>query len=559
MKRLPAVLLLLTILVLPLLVSYHSISTEDCFVQIVSVTLNQPSLEIGERLQVSLVYDLYYDYTDPLGIGSISVSISIEGSPTPLSFYEFTTLGLEVNKIITFDISSNDWSPNETGQFGIVQVEGWVQDTVGSMTDTVQQQFSVDRSDLFLEIDPLSPQISFHENFNITGTLFNLHNCSLSVPNHPLIISVTQNNHTLQSWNAQTTATNNFTQPINSTLLGTGEFYCRVIALDSTAYRTTNSTFLFLISKANLSLTVNINATTVQAYYPSMNNCSVLVSVYLQCEMANHGLTEANVTCYLGNTTKILTYVESNQFSTELRAPSLAGAYCIYVTATALNHNPVNVSVPLIVDYRQPQISFTANCSEAAHGDFIRFSLNAIDISSQAPIPDKICSIYLYNHSTWNLLGQVTLDHSGCAQFLWQTQHVGDEDFRFKVHFQGSPEFNDSETETRVTNTHDFRFIGKSSLCMVRFNVVDYVLQLTSLDYEPLFNVSVQLIESATNFTWCISVTNTSGYAILSWAIDENFSLGPHEFLLIVQEENTTRGIIHITMIVYEQTILELV
>ncbi len=250
MKRLPLTLILITILVLPLSIPFQTGWTDDCYVQIVSVTLNQSSLEIGEKLQVNIVYDLYYDQTDPLGIGSVSVSINIQGIPTPLSFHEFTNQGLDVQENITFDISPNDWSPNETGQVGIVNVEGWAQDSVGSMTDSVQQQFT-------------------------------------------------------------------------------------------------------------------------------------------------------------------------------------------------------------------------------------------------------------------------------------------------------------------VINTYDVLFLCNSTLHIVRPNETLYIMQLTTLDYQPLFNVSVQLIEIATNSSWSQSITNTSGYAILTWSINETFTLGPHEFLLIAQDGSTTLGTIPITMIVYEQTVLE--
>jgi len=559
MKRISTVLVLLTILVIPLSVSYNSVVTEDCFVQIVSVTLNQSTLEIGERLQVNLVYDLYYDHMDPLGIGSVSISIRIQGTPILLASYEFTILGFDVHETINFDISPDDWAPNQVGQVGVVLVEGWVQDSIGSMTDSVQQQFSIERSDLTIELNSLPSQISFHEDFYVTGVLLNPHNLSLFIPNHSLTISIIQNNQTLQSWSQQTNLTSNFTQSINSTLLGTGDFSCKIITLDSDDYKTINFTVSFSITNASLNLSVTLNTTTVQAYYPSMNHCSILVSAYLHCQTANHALEEANVTCYLGNRSKTLTYIESNHFSTEFNAPSIVGNYSLAVMAKSPNHNPVNTVISLSVVYRQAQISFTTNCSEAAYGDFIGFSLNLVDISSQVPIPNKICSIYLYNQSIWNLLTQVILDQNGSAQFLWQAQNVGNEDFRFKLIFQGSPEFSYAESEVTVTNTHDLRFICSSTIHIVRPNDVQYILQLTNLDFQPLFNISIHLIEITSNATWCVSLTNTLGYAVLTWSIDEVFNLGPHEFFLIAQDDMTTLGTIQITMIVYEQTILELV
>ncbi len=559
MKRLPIVLLLLTILVLPLTFSFHSVMTDDCFIQIVSVTLNQASLEVGERFQVNLVYDLYYNPMDPLGIGSVSVSIGIQGLSIPLSSYEFTKHGFDVHETMTFDISPDDWTPNETGQVGVVQVEGWVQDSIGSMTDSVQQQFQIMQSDLLIVVNPLPSQITFHEFFNLSGALFNSHNSSLLVPNQPLAISVIQNSQAIQSWNLQTDSANNFTQFINSTLLGTGDFECIINSLVSNDYKTTNLTVPLKIAKAKLNISVTTNTTTVQAFYPSMNNYSILVSASLDCQSANHAFKEANVSCSLGNISQNLTYIGSNYFSTDIIAPSLPSEYSLVIETFAPDHNPVNTSIPISVIHRQAKISFTPNCSEAAYGDIIEFNLNVADISSQKPIQDKICSIYLFNQSTWILLAQITLDQTGCAEFQWQAQNVVNEDFNFKVVFHGYPEFNYAETEVKVTNTRNLRFLCNSTLHVIRPNEVNYVLQLTTLNYQPIFNVSLHLIENATNSTWCTSITNTSGYAVLSWSIDEDFILGPHEFSLIAENDLTILGTIQIIMIVYEQPTLELV
>lgn len=559
MKRLPIALLLLTIIVLPLIISEQLVSTENCYVQIVSLALNKSSLEIGEELQITLVYDLYYNQMDPIGIGSVSVSISVQGEVSSLSSYEFTNIGFNIQESMTFDVSPYNWTPYETGQIGLIKVEGWVQDTMGSMTDSVQQQFSIQRSNLILEVNPLPSQLRYHGNYNLTGALFNPHNYSLYVPNHPLMISILQEQVTLQSWISQTNLLNNFTQPINSTLIGTGEFYCQITALDSDDYKPTHSNLSLFIDNASLSISAALNTSIVQTYYPSMNNCSVLVSAYLHCQEANHDLEEANVTCYLGNRTTNLDYIEPNYFSAELMAPSVAGEYLVYISALAPNHNPINCSLPLTVAHRQAQIAFIPNCTEAAYGDIIEFSLQLVDHSSQVPISDRICSIYLYNQSIWNLLAQVIVDENGSAVYQWQAQNVGNEDFRFKVVFQGSPEFSYSETESIVTNTHDLRFLCNTTVSVIRPNDVDFLLKLTNLEYQPLFNVSVDLVESSSNSTWCTAFTNSSGYVTLSWLIDEDFILGPHELFIIAEDGTTTLGTIQIIMIVYEQTVLELV
>lgn len=557
MKRVPTILVLLTIIVLPFFFSSYNVSTEDCFVQIISVTMNQSSLEIGERLQVNLVYDLYYDQTDPLGIGSVSVSFSVQGISLPIISYEFTSIGFDIQEVISFDIIANDWSPNQTGQIGVVLVEGWVHDSIGSMTDSVQQQFTVEQSDLLLQVNPPPSQITFHENFNLTGRIVNPHNSTVIVSYHPLLITATENNHTLQSWNSETDLTNNFTHLINSTLLRTGNISCNIVAFETEDYRTTNTSVSFSIINASLILSVILNTTEIQSYYPSMNNYSILVSAYLQCQAANHAIEEANVTCYLANNSKAMIYNEPNKFVTELTAPSSPGNYSVLITATAPNHDSINTSVPLLITHRIAQLSLITNCTEAALGDTIGFTLGAIDLSSQVPIADKICSVYLFNHSEWNLLTQVILNQNGLAHFSWKAQNVGNQDFRFKMFFHGSPEFRNEETEVTVTNTHDIRFICKSTLSTIRPANVSYVVQLTTLEFQPLYNVSIHLIEISSNSTWCISLTNISGYATLSWQINENYTLGSHDFYLLAQGEVETLGIIRITMTVYEQTVLE--
>jgi hypothetical protein len=261
----------------------------------------------------------------------------------------------------------------------------------------------------------------------------------------------------------------------------------------------------------------------------------------------------------LGNISQNLDYIDSNYFSTEVFAPSFPGNYSLFVEAVLTNHNPVNASIPVKVVLRQAQITLTPNCSEAAYGEIIELTINAVDRSSQVPIKDKICSLYLYNQSTWNLVTQSALDHVGCAQFLWQAQNVGNEDFEFKAILEGNPEFNSVETEVLVTNTRDLRFNGNTNLQIIRPDDIDYTLQLTTLDFQPLFNASVYLIEVATNSTWSTALTNLSGYAILSWSIAGDFLLGPHEFYLRVQDGLTTLGEIPIIIIIYEQTVLELV
>ncbi|MFX1509857.1 MAG: hypothetical protein ACFFBR_06080 [Promethearchaeota archaeon] len=559
MKRLPMGLVLLAILVLPFTLPVNFVRTEDCFVQIVSVTINQSSVEIGEQLEANLVYDLYYDQMDPLGIGAIGVSIRVQGTPSPLIVHEFTNTGFGIHEVIAFDISAYDWSPNETGQIGEIQIEGWVQDSIGSMTDQVQQQFIVHRSNLLLEIYSQPMQITFHEILNLSGALSNPHNSSLDVSNHPMLISVIQNNQTIKSWNSQTDIVGNFTHPINSSVLGTGDFSCKVFALNSDDYKTANSSVSFNINPANISLSVMVNTTSVQTYYPLMKNSSLLVSASLQCDIADHEFKNANVTCHLGNITKTLAYTGSNTFSTAIEAPSIAGEYVLAVSAITYNHSLTNTSIPIMVEQRDAILILTPNCTEATLGDTIGFTLKAVDFASLIPISTKTCSIYLYNQSAWTLLIQVQLDYEGLAQFQWQTQNVGDNDFLFKAIFHGLPEYNITTINVNVTNTHDIRFICDSILHRIRPDHVEYVIQLTTLDFQPISNISISLIECVSNTTWCVSITNSSGFATLVWDIEIEYPLGQHEFYLSAEQGTTLLETIQITVLIFEQTVLELV
>ncbi|MFX1318951.1 MAG: hypothetical protein ACFE9D_03520 [Promethearchaeota archaeon] len=518
--------------------------------------MNQSSFEIGEQIQVNLVYDLDFDLMDPLGVGSISVSIHVYGTPLPIYSKEFTESGFDVHKLMTFDVSPNDWAPNTTGQSGYVHVEGWVQDSVGSMTDSVQQPFTVQRGELILTNNPLPSQVTFHDHFSIEGLITNLHNASLLVSNHPVLISVSQNSTSLCYWNLQTNLTNSFSHTIDTTELGTGEFIVNISALYSDDYNAVSKTEPFAISKAGLSLTTTSNASTIEAFYPFADNCSVLVLANLNCQEISHTLEDANVTCSLGTNSTTMGYFGPNQFSAVIHGPSTPGNYTIKVAAVAPNHDPVNSTIALEVVHRQAQINFISNRSEAAYGDYIGFSLIVIDTSSQVPITDKICSVFLYNQSVWNLLRQIALDQNGSAEFYWQAQSMGNQDFRFKVVFQGDPEFNDGEAELTVINTGDIRFICNSTLEIVRPTNVSYLVQLTTLDFQGLFNISLHLVELSSNNTWEIACTNISGYATLSWLIDSTYSLGLHSFHLIAQDGITTLGTIQLTMIIFEQTVL---
>lgn len=556
MKKKALLPLLIILLLLTGVPFTNKVSSDDCFVQIVSISLNQASLEIGETLQLNVVYDLYYDISNPLGIGSVTVTINNQAESITLRLVEFTEIGLDIQKIVELDILPDDWAPYETGQIGRISVEGWVQDSGGTMTDSVEQQFLVQRSHLEITLYPLPAQISFHDTINFEGFLQNPHNTSLDVPNHPIIILATTEGQLVQSWNQNTTQQSNFTQNIDTTLLGTGSFDCNITTLANDDYSTNWSLVSFFISNASLTLTALSNASIVQAYYPSMNNCSVLVSAVLNCTTNSHTFEGNTVTCRLRNQTETMNYIGPNLFSTELLVPNSPGNYSIVITVNAPHHELINTTIPIQVEPRQTLMIFEANQSIAAYGDKIGFTLTVYDYWSRIPVENKICSIFLYNQSTWNLLTQVILDQNGSANFTWLAQNVGDEDFRFKAIFQGTPEFEVNETELIITNTQDTRFILNSTISVTRQSDVVYLLQITTLDYQPLSNVDMQLIEISTNSTWATAITNSSGYAVLMWYIEPDYALGIHKFSLIAHDGVQTLGILPITMIVFEHTIL---
>ncbi len=535
------------------------ISTQDCFVQIISVSLDQYSLEIGEQLQVNLVYDLYYDSLDPFGIGAIDIIFGIEGDPIPIRLFEFSDLGFSVEKQVIFNISPFDWSPNQTGQLGTVHIEGWVQDSSGTMSDMVEEQFAIQQSNLTFEISHLPTNIIYHDQFNLTGSIKNPHNSSILISGYPLAITATQGNQTILSWNQTTTSFSNFTQLIDTTLLGAGLFNCSIIALANEDYSQTEVSLSFLVSNANLTMIAILNTSITETYYPAMNNCSVLVSANLECESVSHDIQGAMITCNLVNQTQEMAVIGPDCFSTILQVPSNPGNYIISLMATAPHHNTVYSTLPLQVAPRQVLFDFQANRSVASYNDFIEFTLSAIDRTSQIAVSNKSCSIYFFNQTDWDLLTQILLSQDEAAQFIWQAQNLGNEDYRFKAIFQGNPEFLEVETELIIQNSGEIRFLLNSTINVVRQTTVDLLLQITDLDYTPLPNLSIHLIEKLSNASLCTAISNTSGYAILTWYIEGDYDLGIHEITVIAQDAFTTIGTIQILIVVYELTVLNLV
>lgn len=550
---------LLIVLLLPLIIPFTGkISADNCFIQIVSVSLNQPSFELGETLQVNLVYDLYYDPLDPLGIGAVTITIENQAESVTLRIFEFNERGISISKIANFSILPLDWAPNDDGQVGSIVVNGWVQDSTGTMTDSIEQQFFVQRSDIEIYVNALPSQIQFHDNITINGSLQNSHNSSISIPNHPITIFVTKENQTVLSWNQNTTQPSNFSQNLDTTQIGTGIFGFNITVHSNEDYISTWSIIPFVVSSTSLTIIAASNTSVVQAYYPLMNNCSVQVTAILNCSIIDHSFEGTTITCTLGNLTSPMTYIEPNSFFAELLAPANPGNYLIEFSVNAPHHSINNTTLPLQVEPRQSILRFEANQSKAAYGDIIGFTLNIQDQSSLYPVENKACSIFLYNQSTWNLLTQVVLDQTGVAHFIWQAQNVGNNDFRFKAVFHGQPEFEPNEAELIVINTHDVRFVLNSTIQVTRSTDTIYLLQCTTLDYQPLSNIQVELIEVITNTTWATALTNASGYANLTWYTASDYAVGIHEFSLVAINGEEILGTILITIIVYEQTILTL-
>jgi len=560
MKHKTPVISLFMILLLSTSISFcNLVLTQDCFTQIVSLSINKPSLEIGEVLQVHIVYDLYYDPLDPLGIGSVSITIGIQGEIDFITQYEFSDAGFNINKVITMDISPPHWAPNGTGQIGIVRVEAWVQDSFGAMTDSVEHPFTVLRSALIIDLTPLPPTIFYHEIINLSGSLHNPNNASIPIPNHRIDIVIFQETQIIQSYLQNTTLQSSFTQSIDTELIGTGRFNCNITAQANDDYAQEKTSFSFFVSNGNLTLSITSNASVIQTYYPLMNNCSVLVSATLNCQLVSHSVDDANVTCSFGNSTKPMSYLGQNQFFAVLTAPYYPGNYSITVLASLPNHNPINNSILIQVVQRKALIQLRSNCSLAAYGDTIQLTIHAIDETTQIPLTNKICSVFFLNQSIWNLLAQLMLDENGIAELYWQAQNVGDQDFIFKTTLNGDPEYATEEIKHTVINTHEFRFFLNTSINAVRQSITNYSIQITTLDFQPLSNINVSLIEILTNISWCTITTNASGSAILSWYIDSQYDLGIHEFLLTAQDESVPIGSIPITMVIFEQTILEIV
>ncbi|MFX1474412.1 MAG: hypothetical protein ACFFCO_02895 [Promethearchaeota archaeon] len=520
------------------------------------MSLSKSTLSIGEQLQANISYNLYYDITDPLGLGAISISISASGGGPPLLVKEYTELGVGVEKHVVIDILPQDWEPNGEGQIGFIQVLGWVQDSYNSMTDQMNKTFWVIRSETSLQVENTPTDIVFHDLLNITAQLTNPHNNTLPLANHEVHISITNSSQLVQSWNFTTSDDGYITKIIDTTILGTGKFSYNITSLPNDDYLIASHLASFNITNANMQLIAKLNATAYQAYFPLMNNCTVIVTVDSLCYSKIHDMSEATVRWSLDDRNGELSYQNGTRFTGEVITPSIPGIYNITITTTLVNHNTNSTCIPLIVEPRIPVILFEANCSEAAYGDYINFSLAVTDSGCSKPVGGKVVAIFVLDQSNWEFVRQVLLDDEGFASFCWQARDTGDDKFRLMALLEGQPEYAITNQTIEIDNTQTIRFHIDTIIEGVRGTQADCTLQITTLDNYPIPNLTLNLVEVGSDSTWCTTETNSSGYATLSWYIPDDYSLGMHQFILVCQDSMEILGIITVTLIVYTSTLL---
>lgn len=553
--------ILFALLIIPFALQHNiGVLTQDCFVQIISVNIEKTSLQIGEQLFVNLTYDLLYDSLDPLAVGAVAFTVTSLGASLPIYSQIFTQVGLNVNKSIQINICPPNWSPNETGQVGLVRVEGWVQDSLGSMTDIVENQIDIKRSPIQIDINEIPSNLSFHDVLNISGVLSNPYNRTFVLMEYPVQISIINSTQHIQTWFQNTTNSGAFFQLVNTTSIGSGNFLYNVTAQSCDDYLFSTVQIPFQINKADLLLDASINASTFLAFYPLLTNCTVKATAMINCLSSTHSMELANITYVLDNQTGVLHFKTANEFSSEISVPQVPGDYNLTIYATFPNHNPINTSLPLHILHRTAVISLESNKTEIAYGDFIELSIQVVDLDSLLPVTNKICSIFLLNQSTWQFLSNVTLDNNGSADYIWQAQDLNNQDeFIFQVVFQGGIEFENNEQNISITNTRNIRIIHDSTLTGIRGERANCTVQITMLDYSPINNASVALVYQLTNETWSLALTNSSGYAFLNWNISVNLELGVHQCVLIIHNAQTLLGIIPIAVTFFDATILELI
>ena len=534
--------------------------TQDCSVQILSVSLNRSTLSIGETLQVNVTYSLLYDPQDPLAIGVVAISINAAGEEQPILAREFVERGATVRKTASLLILPTPWEPNETGQIGFVRVSGWVQDSYGSMTDYAERDFRIERSEVQLKVDDVPSQLVFHDQFVLMVRITNAHNSSIVLENHPARIETGSAQRIVQSWDLNTSTDGTVAQIIETSNLGTGTFTCNITSKPDGDYLEASVQVSFDITKPSILLVARLNATAYLAYHPGMSNCTALLIADLACSSQMHDVSEANVTWTLAGREGVLEYLGAQRFAGQVAMPAVAGSYAITIDASLPNHNSTDASLPVVVEPREPILSLATNRTQAAYGDFIELHVRVTDRSCSKPIAGKQVSIYVSVQADWVLLACAGLDSNGELMLIWQAQDVGDlQQFCFKAVFQGTPEFDQGETLIQVENTRSVRFFSASRFTMVRGRPANCTIQITTLESAPIPDLRVELVEIGSNQTWCSASTNASGYAYLGWNTPSSYELGEHGFLIVAVNTVGTLGCITILLVTYDGTVLTLV
>ena len=534
--------------------------TQDCSVQILSVSLNRSTLSIGETLQVNVTYSLLYDPQDPLAIGVVAVSINAAGEEQPILAREFVERGATVRKTASLLILPTPWEPNETGQIGFVRVSGWVQDSYGSMTDYAERDFRIERSEVQLKVDDVPSQLVFHDQFVLMVRITNAHNSSIVLENHPARIEAGSAQRIVQSWDLNTSTDGTVAQIIETSNLGTGTFTCNITSKPDGDYLEASVRVSFDITKPSILLVARLNATAYLAYHPGMSNCTALLIADLACSSQMHDVSEANVTWTLAGREGVLEYLGAQRFAGQVSMPAVAGSYAITIDASLPDHNSTAASLPVVVEPREPILSLATNRTQAAYGDFIELHVRVTDRSCSKPIVGKQVSVYVSVQADWVLLACAGLDSNGELMLIWQAQDVGDlQQFCFKAVFQGTPEFDQGETLIQVENTRSVRFFSASRFTMVRGRPANCTIQITTLESAPIPDLRVELVEIGSNQTWCSASTNASGYAYLGWNTPSSYELGEHGFLIVAVNTVGTLGCITILLVTYDGTVLTLV
>jgi len=313
----------------------------------------------------------------------------------------------------------------------------------------------------------------------------------------------------------------------------------------------------FYVENASLTLEAHLNTSILQAYYPSMNNCTVLVRVNVTCNSTIHDMEEACVKWHLNGEEGVLVYQNGSQFMGEISTPRVAGKYNLSIYATLANHTSDMVYYTLTVDRRKATLELSLNRTEAAYGDPVEFTVTAFDTGCQKPISGKDVSIFVSNGTAWVFLTNLTLGSDGTARGTWNVSETdGGDILTFKAVFRGKPEYNENEVSATLMVSKNIRLLVNPDLQVIRGRQGNFTVKVTTLDYEAIPNLTVYFIEESTNETWCTTFTNASGYAQILWDVPSWYELGVHEFCIIVYDGTEFMGRGFVNVEVYDATIM---